>query len=61
MRRNPNLPTDPLTPEEFRAPASARWIVGSVVMLLLFGAAYLIGMRYEALLADLATMTAWCF
>lgn len=42
-------------------PPAARWLVLGVVGVLIVGAAYLIAVRYEAILADLSNLTAWCF
>lgn len=43
------------------APALARFTIYAVVAAALSGAVYLVAVRGEALLVDLAAIAAWCF
>jgi hypothetical protein len=45
---------------EAASPIAVRTIATGAVILLLLGAAYLIAVRYEAILADLSSLAAWC-
>ena len=43
------------------APRGFRWGLRIALVLLGSGALYLIAVRHEAILIDLANLTAWCF
>ena len=47
--------------DQDRAPAGVRRAVGLVLAGLLAGAGYLIAVRRDAILVDLANFAAWCF